>query len=387
MLTYNIDTCDSLTNGSFGEVIGIEFDKCGTITKVVVHFYDEKCGKERRKKYHNMQTYEGKNPTIIERIEFTYTLSKNTSVGVKNASVMQFPLKLAFAATSHKVQGQTVKKPNNLVIDLRTVRESAQAYVMLSRVQSLNQLIILDSLPVEKIYASEKALDELQRLMHRCLNFKDTFHMYLVSCNIRSLRAHIADISTSSYIKKADLLCLQETWLKENEVSSQLLQITGFKAYFNSAGVGKGLAIYCKTSYTVEKEVKNDNYQMSLIKSSYLNIINIYRSSSSSSASIRNFIDDLEQLIEANKPTLIVGDFNFCSNEENTHPISAKLISLKFEQKVKHPTHVLGRCLDHVYFFSPDKNSNQTEVKVQQFGQFFTDHDMLVIQIPHNSGT
>ena len=52
---------------------------------------------------------------------------------------------------------------------------------------------------------------------------------------------------------------------------------------------------------------------------------------------------------------------------------------------MKSPTHLLGRCLDHVYFLSPDKYSNQTEVKVLQFGPFFTDHDMLVIQIPHNT--
>ena len=67
-------------------------------------------------------------------IEFHYSQSKKEKSGVKNSTVTQFPLRLAFAATAHKVQGQTVKKPNSLLIDLRTVREPAQAYVMLSRV-------------------------------------------------------------------------------------------------------------------------------------------------------------------------------------------------------------------------------------------------------------
>ena len=49
MLTYNIDTCDSLTNGAFGEVLGYRFDKNRAIKQVYVHFYDEDCGKMRRK--------------------------------------------------------------------------------------------------------------------------------------------------------------------------------------------------------------------------------------------------------------------------------------------------------------------------------------------------
>ena len=110
MLTYNIDTCDSLTNGSFGEVLGLESARDGSISRVIVQFYEEKCGREKRKKFSKYEAqYPGKNPTPIERIEFHYTLSRKSSTGVKNASIFQFPLKLAFAATAHKVQGQTVK--------------------------------------------------------------------------------------------------------------------------------------------------------------------------------------------------------------------------------------------------------------------------------------
>ena len=45
-----------------------------------------------------------------------------------------------------------IKTPMKLVVDLSKVFEAAQAYVMLSRVQELDQLIILDSLPQKKIY-------------------------------------------------------------------------------------------------------------------------------------------------------------------------------------------------------------------------------------------
>ena len=161
MLTYNIDTCDCLTNGAFGEVLGFKLKK-DKIVQVYVHFYDEDVGKERRKNHVQIQTlFPGKNVTPIELIEFEYSLAKKKSCSTSSATAMQFPLRLAFAATAHKVQGQTIKKPNNLVIDLRTVRESAQAYVILSRVQALSQLFILESVCADKIRASTSAMEEL----------------------------------------------------------------------------------------------------------------------------------------------------------------------------------------------------------------------------------
>ena len=79
-------------------------------------------------------------------------------------------MKLCFATTSHKFQGQTVVKPNKIVVDLQTVFAAAQAYVMLSRVQSIEQLFILCSLPKDKIYADAKALEELDRLNNVSMN-------------------------------------------------------------------------------------------------------------------------------------------------------------------------------------------------------------------------
>ena len=108
MLTYNIDTCDSLTNGALGEVLGYEFNK-GHIQKVFVHFYDPDCGKERRKGFAAIQDkFPGKNVIPIDFIEFQYSRKKGS--GNANFTAIQFPLKLAFAATAHKVQGQTIKK-------------------------------------------------------------------------------------------------------------------------------------------------------------------------------------------------------------------------------------------------------------------------------------
>ena len=42
--------------------------------------------------------------------------------------------------------------------------------MMLSRVQSMSQLFILGSVPVEKFYADQKALEELNRLESISMN-------------------------------------------------------------------------------------------------------------------------------------------------------------------------------------------------------------------------
>ena len=95
---------------------------------------------------------------------FQYSLGRKNSKASNTAKIVQFPVKLCFATTSHKFQGQTVVKPKKLAVDLKTVFAAAQAYVMLSRVQSIEQLFILKSLPKEKFYADGKALEELNRL-------------------------------------------------------------------------------------------------------------------------------------------------------------------------------------------------------------------------------
>ena len=281
----------------------------------------------------------------------------------------------------HKVQGQTVKKPNSLVIDLRTVREAAQSYVMLSRVQSLGQLFILDSVPVDKIYSSVTALEELERLRTISLNHnRKLFEKYLICCNVRSLVAHYHEIISSPHIKHADLVCLQETWLTDDKDYGHQLEIQGFNAHFCSVGRGKGVVIYCKEKYKKITEMKTENHQILMVASSELNVINIYRSSSSTSSN--PFVDDLISIFDDKKETLVVGDFNICFKEQNNHPIIRQLKSMKFDQRVKSPTHVQGRFIDHVYHFSPNYEENNSSVEVLQCGQFYTDHDMLFVKIP-----
>ena len=110
MLTYNVDTCDGLTNGARGELVGIMLDTKKNISKLVIKFDKESVGREKRRKYQETQKrYPGGTP--IEKVNFGFSISKSKKSVINTATVIQFPIKLAFACTAHKIQGSTIPKP------------------------------------------------------------------------------------------------------------------------------------------------------------------------------------------------------------------------------------------------------------------------------------
>ena len=54
MLTFNIDTCNGLTNGAFGKVLGFDFYQNNTLILIFIEFYIERVGRERRKKMYSI---------------------------------------------------------------------------------------------------------------------------------------------------------------------------------------------------------------------------------------------------------------------------------------------------------------------------------------------
>ena len=375
MMTFNIDTCDCLTNGAFGEVLGFKFDTNGDVAQVYVQFYDEECGKARRRHYASLQLkYPGKNVTPVDLMEYQYSLSKKaTTTASKNATAVQFPLRLAFAATGHKVQGQTIKKPNYLIVDLRRVREAAQAYVILSRVQSLTQLFIIEDVCIDKVYASSVALEELARMNNVALNLRQREKDIIISGNIRSLKKNFVNLSKSSIVKDASVICLQETWLDHSEKEYKVSDSGGLLQHNNVVGRGKGISTLYQSNFEVEKIIRTPSYQITKLTSDSRDIINLYRSSGANTAS---FLSHLNQLINLNKHTLVLGDFNICYNEERINPVFQKLRSLGFKQLVQHATHIDGRLIDLVFSLCPGK---EISYLVEQQAQYYLDHDLISI--------
>ena len=250
ILIHNINTIDSLTNGQLGILIGLIKSTNEHTDKLVVKFNNENAGKETRKKYPGISVkYPG--GTILERVSFKYPLSKKSKDASTQATLIQFPLKLAHSITTHKIQGSTIKKPSKVALDIESCFEPAQAYVMLSRVQELDQIFIIDKLTPSKLKPNCGAKSELLSMNERSLNTNPTNwnkhgtdSLKIASLNIRGLKGNLEDLRSDVRIKKADIIHLQETSIKDDECQHLSLS-NNYSNHFLNVGQGPFLQRNC----------------------------------------------------------------------------------------------------------------------------------------------
>ena len=134
MLIANLDITNGLANGSRGVVVGFN-DEDLPIVKFVN-------GVERVIEWHKWEI-EDNNKPIFE--------------------AYQIPLKVAYAITAHKSQSCTL---DLIEVDLSNLFEYGQAYVILSRVRSLEGLSIVNNINWENIKASPKALEYYESIQN-----------------------------------------------------------------------------------------------------------------------------------------------------------------------------------------------------------------------------
>ena len=116
-----------------------------------------------------------------------------------------------------------------IVVSMQGRMNAGQVYVALSRATSLSGLFLLD-VNSKKMKASEKVKKEYARLREEMA--LTTYHSHVVDDinhnppsqllavhNIRSLRAHHADLCKLPLLEHCDVMCLTETWLQRNQVS------------------------------------------------------------------------------------------------------------------------------------------------------------------------
>ena len=221
------------------------------------------------------------------------------------------------------MQGGQVSKPNNLVVDVQSSHQPGMVYVMLSRCCSLQQLHILQEMDPDKISVDEKVLKEAKRMWKVSLNNNPgpwanpkVEGLRVASLNVRSLRKHVEDVRTDPHLKHADILCLQETWLTNEEEKDNRYQVVGYDSLFLSQGRGKGMAVYTRRGLKL-KDVRHHsspNLQLLKICLDGLDIISIYRSKEEPFFSV---VHHLQNLLDKTNPTLLIGDVNYCFPEQN----------------------------------------------------------------------
>jgi hypothetical protein len=378
MMIRNLNTSDKLTNGQMGTITAFDKAKDGTINFIMVTFKNNEVGRNKREEYPELKIkYPG--ATRVDKVTCSYDLGNSRNGTGAKANFRQFPLILANAVTSHKCQGQTIEQPTTVCLDLSERVNPAQAYVMLGRAQSMEQVFIVGNLHENKIHASEEDMAEVNMMEQRSLDRNPTIwqqkkenQIKIATLNINNLHAHIEDLKSDHDMKEANIILLSETWLKPEDETKQNLKIKTYKENFVSAGNGKGLAGYSREDVQHEKSVKGQDYQvMKLIQGGDLHIISAYRSSGSS---VEAFTEDIINLITDSATTVITGDMNICARADKKSYLITRLAEKGFHQLVKEPTHEHGRTLDHIYI---KINNTFQPPEVVRMPIHYSDHDIM----------
>ena len=320
---------------------------------------------------------------VIERTSCNHSIRKRGGSVGSTATLVQFPVKMAQAITSHKIQGQTISKPMKVAFDINSCFEEAQGYVMLSRVQELEQVYILNKFDPKKVYPSKKALVEVERMNKVSYNENpgpwgkaDDNALKIVSLNCAGLSAHYEDIKIDDRLKMANIIHLVEISLnEENDENAFILE--GYQASFIKKGNGKGTATYFDNDMIeLGGQVKMENFQIMKFRHKNVDLINIYRSQKGNSVEL---LEQLKKIIDDRRITLITGDFNACYLENLNNRLIQGLLDMGFNQLVQEATHIRGRQIDQAYFLDP---TGKLSPIIERYSPYYSDHDGICIIIP-----
>ena len=380
MIIRNIDTADMLVNGQIGTLIDVIRSKDAKPQTMIIKLDEAKAGEANRQQNPTLsKKYPG--AVFITRMQVSYSIGRRSGDNGSSASVIQFPIRLSYAITAHKVQGKTIPAPAKVAMDLKEVWEPAQAYVMMSRVQALDQVFIVDDFENKIIRADPKALEEHKRLEDTSINRNPgpwdntkSKALKIASLNCMGLIAHKEDIKDDQKLLKGSVLHLHETSLPKdfNTIGIQLQEFTSEHILI---GRGKGISSYIKEKldYT-SSYLGEDELQIHKIRFAEIDSISIYRSSTKSliqaSAAINKMIDD-------SRPTLITGDLNICLANEPKNMITRILEKKGFLKLIDEATHIQGGHIDHAYWRDPSGLVGRPEVET--YSPYYSDHDAILI--------
>ena len=114
--------------------------------------------------------------------------------------------------------------------------------------------------------------------------------------------------------------------------------------------------------------------------SEFLEVISVYRSKE---GLINQILQELSNLIDGDKTTMICGDFNICYNSDGSNKLVKTLEGLGFKQLVQESTHIKGGLIDHVYL---RESKTSVSVDCSLYSPYYCamDHDALLTTINMN---
>ena len=229
-------------------------------------------------------------------------------------------------------------------------------------------------------------------------------HFSVLTLNCQSLNSKFPEIEILLKLFKEkkctiDCLCLQETWLNENDDLS-LLQLEGYTliSLGYSASTHGGVAIYLNKSlsYTLLHSVRSSSWEALFIsiigKKNSLPLIigNIYRPPNNNNEAILQFTEDITQTLESlhhsQKKWIITGDFNIDLLKINSRPQYLEyfnsLLALGFSPRITFPTRFSensGSLIDNILCnFNEDLNISKANILTNEI----SDHQPCILCIP-----
>ncbi|CAJ1060221.1 uncharacterized protein LOC121898666 isoform X1 [Xyrichtys novacula] len=379
MLTKNLDLADGLVNGACGTVTDVvcveneKFPQC-----IFVKFDDEVVGVERRKQSGRVSDH---------LVGSTAITPEEERVTKKGGMRRQFPLRLAWACTVHKVQGLTV---DTAIVSMKKVFSAGQAYVALSRVRTLMGLIIQDFNP-KKIYCRP----EIAQATSRMASFlepitwqgrvEDTLTVFLM--NVQGLRRHVSDLAQHTQHLQPECIAVTETWLHPG-CSSETLKIANYSLHscpralaydgqtapFASLQAKEhgGVAMYCDgiMQFAIIK-VPCFNVECLVYHCINLNIFLtvIYRPPTYPMTLFKqNIIKLLQWLEQIGKNIIVMGDFN--DDILKASSICKFFQDRGYDQVITQPTTERGTLIDHVYV-----RGGIFHTQAEVMPSYFSDHE------------
>ncbi|XP_061169173.1 uncharacterized protein LOC133178496 [Saccostrea echinata] len=386
MLTRNCNVEDGLVNGVMGYISQFVFRKGSAtdIKAIGVIFDNKEVGKKRGRKT------DGGNMVLIERVE--EEMKEKTKTVIRH----QFPLRLSWACTAHKVQGMTTDR---VVVNVDRVFGAGQAYVALSRVTSKDGLFIETENPhllSKKIYADSEVKTATFEMPKVCFHDIDETDVSggkkIILHNIQSLGKHFQDLKNDKRFTRADIICLTETWLR-HEQNTRNLELQGFqfhhlpreKAYVGKSvkiqrlhlSKGGGVGLYLKDQMDCYKILSLSEMNIEAMAVQLLNenivLLTVYRPSM---VDIDTFLTNLLRVLDflwtISPDCIVIGDFN--EDAKSNGPIQKFMKDKHFRQLVTFKTTEGGTILDHVYV------SSEIYIEVFQMPTYYSYHEAVLMK-------
>lgn len=369
MLTTNIDVSQGLVNGSFATLVRVitsQQNGFAHVDRLGMEMDDATAGGHCRNREPGTD-----NLVYIDRAE-----EKLKRKGVVRR---QFPIKLAFACTIHKVQGMT---RTSAVVSLKHIFEPGMAYVAISRVTALSGLHLLD-LDEKKIYANQGItaaletmtqanFDHIMPLLHIKQTWNRTDTLTVVHHNTEGLPSHVSDIRSHHELCLADLLCLTETNLQGSFVADSL-HLDGYKMFKRNRHLsysnlpemanrgGGGVAVYVKDKFQVHE--KQYAYNVTDLEFVALKVVApvsaviaaVYRPPD---YGVTSFLSNLGSLLDSLEmmdchPIVVCGDFNENLFSNDRKPILELFQSRGYAQVITAATTEKNTLLDLIFISRP----------------------------------